>query len=171
MTATLHRAGSRSTRHSAERERGPSVPASASTYTHPNTVLPQGSFETPNSLGKPELMADTCLAIPELSSFDQEELNNNPVFNELCSMPLIGALLLDRQLITRAQLDICLLLQAQTYPHLPIGQILIHKGYISQAALDHTLGLQAEIRASLNDVISRVEPARSHSIEQRSQDS
>ena len=147
MTAILHSSGSHSTRQSAEPMR---VPFSLSTA--PNLVHALGSF------AEPELPPQVSLAIPELWSFDQEELNDNPVFNELCPMPLIGALLLDRQLITRAQLDICLLLQAQTHPNLPIGQILILKGYISQTALDHALSIQAEIRSTLNDKISQVGP-------------
>jgi hypothetical protein len=94
----------------------------------------------------------TGLAIPELESFDQEELNDNPVLNHQ-SVPLVGALLIAERLITQEQLNACLLLQAQDHPDLAIGQILVRCGYISQQALDLALGIQAELKASLVDTI------------------
>src|SRR5215207_2433369 len=116
MTSTLHQTGSRSTRSSNEPRPAPFATAPRATHPHPKAALPPGLFTTPSNFAAPDLPTDIPLAIPELWSFDQDELNNNPVFNELCPMPLIGALLLDRHLITRAQLDTCLLLQSHTYP-------------------------------------------------------
>jgi hypothetical protein len=158
MTSTLHQTGSRSTRSSNRPRPASFATAPRATHPHPKAALPPELPTTPGNSAAPELATDLPLAIPELWSFDQDELNDNPVFDELCPIPLIGALLLDRHLITRAQLDTCLLLQTHTYPDLPIGQILLHKQYISQAALDHVLGIQAEIRSALNEIISRVEP-------------
>jgi len=151
MTAILHPFDSRSTRQSNDLKRAPFPPASTPAHTHRNAALPPGLFDAPSSFAAPELPTGMPLAIPELWSFDQEELNGNPVLNEQSPIPLIGGLLLARQLITRAQLDACLLLQAQAHPDLPIGQILVRSGYISQAALDRALGIQADMRSSLDD--------------------
>jgi putative methionine-R-sulfoxide reductase with GAF domain len=89
------------------------------------------------------------LAIPELNDFDQAELNENPVLNCQPPVPLVGALLIAEGLITQEQLNACLLLQAQDHPDLPIGQILVRCGYISQAALDQALGVQSDLKSSL----------------------
>src|SRR5262245_3415223 len=94
----------------------------------------------------------TGLVIPELESFDQEELNENPVLNHQ-SVPLVCALLIAERLITQEQLNACLLLQSQDHPDLPIGQILVRCGYISQQALDLALGIQVELKSSLVDTI------------------
>src|SRR5690242_19920630 len=59
------------------------------------------------------------LAIPELESFDQEELNDNPVLNHRPAVPLVGALLIAEGLITQEQLNACLLLQSQDHPDQP----------------------------------------------------
>jgi hypothetical protein len=100
------------------------------------------------------------LAIPELNSFDQTELNDNPVLNEKQPVPLIGALLMAEHLITREQLNACLLIQMQDHPNLPIGQILVRCGYISQAALDAALGIQNDMKSTMIDTIeSRATPA------------
>ena len=151
MTAILQQPGSRSSNQSAKPMRAPFPPVSTPAHSHHNALVPPSLFTTPSSFAEPELPTYMPVAIPELWSFDQEELNDNPVLNELCPIPLIGGLLLARQLITREQLDACLLLQAQAYPELPIGQILVRNGYISQMALDHTLGIQADMRSSLNE--------------------
>jgi len=92
------------------------------------------------------------LAIPELESFDQEELNDNPVLNHR-PVPLVGALLIAEGLITQEQLNACLLVQSQDHPDQPIGQILVRCGYISQAALDLALGIQSEMKSSMVDTI------------------
>jgi putative methionine-R-sulfoxide reductase with GAF domain len=96
---------------------------------------------------------NTFLAIPELDPFDQKDLNTNPVLNEAPPVPLVGALLVAEGRITREQLNVCLLLQAQDYPTLPIGQILVRSGYISDAALDRALGIQSEMKSSLVETI------------------
>jgi hypothetical protein len=151
MTSTLHHSGSRSTRQTNELKQAPFSPAPTPANTLSSAAMPPGLSNLPSRFAAPELPKDMPLAIPELWSFDQDELNDNPVLNEVCPIPLIGALLLARQLITREQLDAGLHLQAQTYPALPIGQILVQSGYISQAALDRTLGIQANMRSSLDD--------------------
>jgi putative methionine-R-sulfoxide reductase with GAF domain len=92
-------------------------------------------------------------AIPELDDFDQEEMNSNPVLNTLKPVPLIGALLLDEGLITREQLHACLLLQEQDHPNMPIGQILVHYGYISAELLGHVVESQQALKSSLVDSI------------------
>lgn len=89
------------------------------------------------------------LAVPELTEFDQAELNENPVLNCQPQVPLVGALLISEGLITQEQLNACLLLQAQDHPDLPIGQILVRCGYISQLALDQALGIQSDLKSSL----------------------
>jgi putative methionine-R-sulfoxide reductase with GAF domain len=98
---------------------------------------------------EPAFSHNTLLAIPELESFDQEELNVNPVLNQRQSVPLVGALLMAEGLITQEQLNACLLLQLQDHPDQPIGQILVRCGYISQQALDLALGIQVELKSSL----------------------
>src|SRR3954452_20595488 len=128
MTATLQ-SSSYPTRQPAALGRTPFSLAPTSHSPRHDLALPAWLFSTPSSFTELELPTAVLLAIPELGSFDQDELNDNPVFNELCAMPLIGALLLDRRLITREQLDACLLLQAQTHPDLPIGQILVRGGH------------------------------------------
>jgi len=97
------------------------------------------------------------LAIPELESFDQEELNDNPVLNHRPAVPLVGALLIAEGLITQEQLNACLLLQSQDHPDQPIGQILLRCGYISQQALDLALGIQVEMKSSMVDTIEAQE--------------
>ena len=149
MTAILQQPCSRSSNPSAKPARAPFPPVSTPVHPHHNAIVPPSLFTS--NFAEPELPTHMPLAIPELWSFDQEELNDNPVLNELCPIPLIGGMLLARQLVTREQIDECLLLQAQMYPDLPIGQILVRRGYISQMALDHTLGIQADMRSSLND--------------------
>ena len=86
------------------------------------------------------------LVIPELASFDQNELNDNPVLNQHPPVSLVGALLISEGLITREQLSACVLLQSQDHPDLPIGQILVRCGYISQQALDQALRRQESDR-------------------------
>lgn len=95
----------------------------------------------------------SMLAIPELASFDQNELNDNPVLNQHQPVSLVGALLISEGLITREQLNACMLLQAQDHPDLPIGQILVRCGYIPQQALDQALGVQADMKSSLVNTI------------------
>jgi hypothetical protein len=151
MTATLQ-PGSGLTKQSAELGRVPFLPASTPARTRPDTAKPPGLCDASGGLAELGLPTRMLLAIPELGSFDQEELNDNPVLNELYPVPLIGALLLARRLITREQLDACLLLQAQSHADLPIGQILVQHGYISQVALDRTLGIQSDMRSSLEDL-------------------
>jgi putative methionine-R-sulfoxide reductase with GAF domain len=99
------------------------------------------------------------LAIPELEQFNPEELDNNPTLQPHQPVPLIGALLIDAGLITREQLNACLLLQAQDDPDTPIGQILLRCGYISAAELDRALSLQQELKASILDTIDARAPA------------
>jgi hypothetical protein len=148
MTATL-RLNSRSARQPTELVGAPFPPAPA--HTRPNTALPPSPFDASGSFAELELPAPLLLAIPELGAFDQDELNDNPILNELCPIPLIGGLLIARRLITREQLDACLLLQSRMHPAPPIGQILVRNGYITQAALDQTLGIQAGLRSTLED--------------------
>ena len=148
MTAAL-RLSSRPTRHPAELGSVPFPPAS--TQARPNTALPVSPFDSSGSFAELELPTPLLLAIPELGAFDQDELNDNPILNELCPIPLIGGLLIARRLITRDQLDACLLQQSQMHPAPPLGQILVRNGYITQAALDHTLGIQADLRSTLEE--------------------
>jgi putative methionine-R-sulfoxide reductase with GAF domain len=99
-------------------------------------------------------------AIPELENFDQDELNSNPILNTPKPVPLIGALLIDEGWITREQLNACLLLQEQDHPDMPIGQILIHCGYIEPEMLDRVLEVQQDLKSSLVDRIeTRALPA------------
>src|SRR5690349_17888335 len=128
MTAILQQPGSRSSSQSAKPVRAPFPPVPTPAHPHQNAILPPSLFTS--NFAEPEQPKQAPPAIPELWSFDQEELNDNPVLNELSPIPLIGGLLLARQLITRDQLDTCLLLQKQVYPDLPIGQILVRNGYI-----------------------------------------
>lgn len=93
------------------------------------------------------------LAIPELESFDQDELNHNPILNHHDSVPLVGALLMAQGLITQEQIRACLLVQMQDHPDLAIGEILVRCGYISQQALDTALGVQNELKSSLVESI------------------
>ena len=150
MTAPLH-PRSLSTRQSTEPGRAPFSSTPLPSRPHFSTLLPPGLSIPASSTAEPDLQTNRPLAIPELWSFDQEELNDNPVLNEACPIPLIGGLLIARKLITREQLDTCLQLQARTYPDLPIGQLLVQHGYLSQAALDQTLGIQAGMRSALDD--------------------
>lgn len=64
-------------------------------------------------------------------------------------IPLIGALLIEEGLITLEQLQVCMVLQSENYLGIPIGQILVNCGYISQNDLSHILILQSEIRSSI----------------------
>jgi putative methionine-R-sulfoxide reductase with GAF domain len=98
-------------------------------------------------------LQNTLVAIPELDAFDQADLNTNPVLNEPPPVPLVGALLVAEGRITREQLNACLLIQAQDHPDLPIGQILVRCGYISDTALDLALGTQADLKSSLVQTI------------------
>jgi len=91
--------------------------------------------------------------IPELDGFDLDELNNNPILNAARPVPLLGALLIAEGLVTREQLNACLLLQEQDHPDLPLGQIMLRCGYITDRALDQMLNLQNEFRASVIDAI------------------
>ena len=99
------------------------------------------------------MLANVKVKIPEMAAFDQDEIDENPVFNVQKSVPLFGALLVAEGLITHEQLSACLLLQAQDYPDTPIGQILVRCGYISEAARERCLKLQGELKASLLDSI------------------
>lgn len=126
------------------------APARAATTATPSTW--RALREDPDTHEEP-FSQTTLLAIPELNEFDQDELNASPVFNERRALPLVGALLVDEGLITRGQLDACLLLQAQDHPDLPIGQILVRCGYITESALNLALGLQAEMKSSLINTI------------------
>lgn len=150
MTATL-RLNLHSTRPCVDLEGAPFPPVSTPARKNPDVAAPSSLFRAPANIIELELPTPKLLAIPELEAFDQEELNDNPVFNDMCPIPLIGALLLDRRLITREQLDASLIVQAQMHPAPPIGQILVRRGYISQDALDRTLGIQAEMRAALEE--------------------
>jgi putative methionine-R-sulfoxide reductase with GAF domain len=93
-------------------------------------------------------------AIPEMETFDQDELNNNPILNAAKPMPPIGALLVAEGLITREQLNASLLVQEQDHPNMPIGELLVRSGYIVQDALDTVLGMQREIKQSLVETIA-----------------
>jgi putative methionine-R-sulfoxide reductase with GAF domain len=102
--------------------------------------------------------ASAFLNIPELDSFDHQEIDANPVLNTHEPVPLIGALLIAEGLITREQLNACLLLQAQDYPGVPLGQILLRCGYISASALDRALDAQRDLKASLLDRLEEQTP-------------
>ena len=96
---------------------------------------------------------NTLMAIPELDAFDPADLNTNPVLNEAPPVPLVGALLVAEGRITREQLNACLLIQAQDHPELPIGQILVRCGYITEVALELALGIQSDMKSSLVQTI------------------
>jgi GAF domain-containing protein len=68
-------------------------------------------------------------------------------------MPLIGALFVTEGLVTQEQLEACLLLQAQDHPDAPLGQIMLRCGYITEADLSRTLGLQRDLKTSIIDTI------------------
>ena len=90
------------------------------------------------------MLSKLRMNIPELAEIDDTiaSIPHKPV-------PLIGALLVAEGLITQAQLNACLSLQAQDHPGTPLGQILLRRGYISQDALDYILDLQSELKSSL----------------------
>src|SRR5215212_6451308 len=117
MTATL-RLSSRPARQPADLGSVPLPPTF--TQARPNTALPASPFDASGSFAELELPTPLLLAIPELGAFDQDELNDNPILNELYPIPLIGGLLIARRLITREQLDACLLQQSQMHPAPPI---------------------------------------------------
>jgi putative methionine-R-sulfoxide reductase with GAF domain len=96
-------------------------------------------------------------AIPEMDTFDQDELNNNPILNAAKPLPLIGALLVSEGLITREQLNASLLVQEQDHPNMPIGELLVRTGYIAQDALDTVLGAQRELKQSVEAVEGEAE--------------
>ncbi|MDZ4717367.1 MAG: GAF domain-containing protein [Roseiflexaceae bacterium] len=66
---------------------------------------------------------------------------------------LLGALLVSEGLLTHAQLIACLMIQKEEAAHLPLGQITVHCGYVSQEDLDRVLLLQQEVRTLIMDEI------------------
>jgi hypothetical protein len=65
------------------------------------------------------------------------------------AMPLIGALFVTEGLISQAQLETCLALQAQHYPATPIGQILLQQGYVAEAEVARMVARQRALRRKL----------------------
>lgn len=63
--------------------------------------------------------------------------------------PFIGALCVLEGLITIEQLEDCLLIQADSRPTLPLGQLLVQHGYVTGAALQRIVDLQREMKTSL----------------------
>jgi putative methionine-R-sulfoxide reductase with GAF domain len=97
------------------------------------------------------MRAKVSVEVPELADFDQDEINNNPIFQAPARVPPIGALLVEKGLITREQIDACLLVQAQDHPDMQLGQILVYCGYISERALEQALDIQTDLKATAND--------------------
>jgi hypothetical protein len=117
------------------------------------------------------MLANIASSIPEMSLFDQNELDTNPVLNAhtvpstipaaptLDTVPLLGALLVADGLITHKQLTACLKLQNQGVPNVPLGQILLCCGYITEQALAQALELQRDLKlALLHGIEARVWP-------------
>jgi len=74
---------------------------------------------------------------------DQEEATMDDRTRDL--IPRLGALAVALGYIAEEQLDACILLQAQDYPGVPLGQILLHCGYLTADDVDRILHLQEEI--------------------------
>jgi putative methionine-R-sulfoxide reductase with GAF domain len=66
---------------------------------------------------------------------------------------LLGALLVSEGLLTHAQLIACLMIQKEEATDLPLGQITVRCGYVSENDLNRVLLLQQEIRSMLMDEI------------------
>jgi hypothetical protein len=93
-------------------------------------------------------------AIPEMEHFDHDEIDMNPLFNAdrkrqhlTHALPLIGALCVAEGLVTPAQIEACLNIQAKHHSGLPLGQILIRFGYIMESELERVLEMQRELKS------------------------
>lgn len=66
---------------------------------------------------------------------------------------LLGALLVGEGLLTQAQLIACLMIQKEEANSVPLGQITVRCGYVSEADLNRVLLMQQEVRSTLIDEI------------------
>jgi putative methionine-R-sulfoxide reductase with GAF domain len=123
------------------------------------SLAPSHETPRPETSSKEQFMSNGAFsAIPEMEHFDQDELNNNPILNAAKPLPLLGALLVSEGLITREQLGASLLVQEQDHPDMPIGQLLVRSGYITQHALDMALGTQHEMKQAMADAVEGEAP-------------
>jgi hypothetical protein len=70
-------------------------------------------------------------------------------------VPLLGALCVAEGLVAQEQLDICLALQRSTYSGTPLGQILRHQGYLSEANLARMVAQQNAFRREFRAALDR----------------